>query len=190
MESQRRLETGAQYDIDVPDPAGSITLRAVAVWSFLLTSTGDGGDLSPHFRVGLYFIGMESSTISQLVRFMSGKIGRETVEQTMHTMSGLRGNTRYSLADGVVARAAVSETFAVLTLTTGAIIIGNDLPLDSRQRYDLEVFLADGSALSLQGTVIDQKEDGSGGRRYTAAVQLVDVSEEQAALLRVAFKGL
>jgi hypothetical protein len=184
LEAPRRLEVGRTYAVSMRSQEGTLTVRAIAVWSDSAVESSDTGQGSAVYRAGMYFTDMTPESLRRLVDFIASFAGHETVEKTMHAMSGLRCNMRYALDASAEAVVVSPEDFHVRKISPGGMLVTLNRPLQVGDRYSIELQIPSGSRLSVQGRIASQTKSSESDRRYDTGIEFLNLSEEDETLLR------
>ena len=175
----RRLNMGSEYTLKVANGKKTITLKGSVVWSRISgTKKGVRDEVIPIYAAGMKFVTMSADKTKELTAFLEGQANFSREE--VHKSSGLRCSMRF-LVDPAFNKAVLNirESYAVIKLSHGGMLISSEGPLELEDRIPMEIFLPGDTVIKFLGRIAScvqvREEDAS---RYDIGIEFVEMAEE------------
>jgi hypothetical protein len=162
----RRLNIGGDYNLKLEVDDATVPVRAKVVWESLCEVRKESnGDTRPVYSAGLRFCDLLSEPARTLLAF----IDRHKLDEEKRL-----GGLRFHIDAPGQALLDVPVEYRVRVISLSGMLIHTDVLLEFDSRYAMEIILADGRPLTLQGRVAySQQTDGGANAPYEIGIEFV-----------------
>ena len=175
----RRLNMGSEYTLKVGNGKKTIALKGSVVWAMISgTKKGKKDEVIPYYTAGMKFVTMSTDKIQELTSFLDGQTNFSREE--LHKSSGLRCSMRF-LVPPPLKKAVlnVRESYAVIKISLGGMLISSETPLEIEERIPMEILLPGDKQIKFVGRIASCLNAGeTADSRYDIGIEFVEMSEE------------
>ncbi len=187
----RRLNMGSEYTLKIGNGIKTIALKGSVVWSRISgTKKGKKDEVIPIYTAGMKFVAMSADKVQELTDFLEGQANFSREE--LHKPSGLRCSMRF-LVTSPLKKAVlnVRESYAVIKISLGGMLISSESPLDIEERVPMELLLPGDKQMKFVGRIascLSARETAES--RYDIGIEFVEMSEKDRIELQEFVHGL
>jgi hypothetical protein len=152
--TDRRLEKGSEYSLNIGDHELDITVKGIVKWCSVLYDTDNlPGEARLRYAAGLQFSFLTHDEVASLARFIERHfIDKHTVVD-IPEVSGSRFRIRFHLDHEEMATMKVDETYRIKQLSLGGMLFESDHAFERETRLHMELAIPDNISLDFVGRV-------------------------------------
>jgi hypothetical protein len=152
--TDRRLEKGSEYSLNIGDHELDITVKGIVKWCSVLYDTDNlPGEARLRYAAGLQFSLLTHDEVASLARFIERHfIDKHTVVD-IPEVSGSRFRIRFHLDHEETATMKVDETYRIKQLSLGGMLFESDHAFERETRLHMELAIPDNISLDFVGRV-------------------------------------
>jgi hypothetical protein len=152
--TDRRLEKGSEYSLNIGDHELDITVKGIVKWCSVLYDTDNlPGEARLRYAAGLQFSLLTHDEVASLARFIERHfIDKHTVVD-IPEVSGSRFRIRFHLDHEEMATMKVDETYRIKQLSLGGMLFESDHAFERETRLHMELAIPDNISLDFVGRV-------------------------------------
>ncbi|MBI5633206.1 MAG: PilZ domain-containing protein [Nitrospirae bacterium] len=176
--TDRKLDMGKEYSLRILDNDVDLPIRGTVIWCMENEAAGaedEHGHLK--YAAGLQFFDLQQETITDLIKFISSHLLETHKQVKVHEMSGLRCNIRFHVDTKETAVLNIAETYRVIKLSLGGLLIESSHSLESDTRLHMGITLPGDLHLSFTGRVASCIVSPADLSRYEVGIEFVEMPE-------------
>jgi hypothetical protein len=177
--SERRLEPGREYRLQIVDHDTDITMRGAVRWCSDRDVTGlPPGSAHLKYAAGLQFTSLAPEEIGKLARFIEKHFIEKHTQVRVHGISGCRCNIRFRLDHEETGILDIVETYRVRKLGLGGMLIESGHALEPETRLHMEITLPGGTGLEFVGRVVSCDPSPGRARHFDIGIEFIEMPEQ------------
>lgn len=176
--TDRNLEMGKEYSLRILDNDLDLPIRGTVIWCMENESAGAEDEHSHlKYAAGLQFSDLQQETISGLITFIGSHLLEKHKQVKVHEMSGLRCNIRFHVDTKETAVLNIPETYRVIKLSLGGLLIESSHSLESDTRIHMGITLPGNTHLSFTGRVASCIVSPDRPSHFEVGIEFVEMPE-------------
>jgi hypothetical protein len=174
----RRLDRGTEYSLRILDHDFDLSLQGTVIWCMENESAG-ARDEHAHLKyaAGMQFAELRQETKAGLMRFIESYLREKPTPVKVHEMSGLRCNIRFHLDSKESSVLNVAETYRVIKLGLGGLLIESSHSLESDTRIHMGITIPGNRNLSFTGRVVFCVVSSDNASRFEVGIEFIEMPE-------------
>lgn len=181
----RKLDMGKEYSLRILDKDLDLSIQGIVIWCTEHASAG-AEDQHTHlnYAAGMQFSDLQQKTVAGLIEFIETNLQEKLTQVKVHEMSGLRCNVRFQLDAKETAVLNVPETYGVIKLSLGGLLIESSHSLEPETRIHMGITIPGNMHLSFTGRVVSCLVSPDNSSCFEVGIEFIEMPEPDRAALK------
>lgn len=181
----RKLDMGTEYSLRILDNDLDLAIPGTVIWRAVNESAGARAEHAHlKYTAGMQFAGLQQETMASLIRFIESNIQEKLTQVKVHEMSGLRYNVRFNLDTKESAVLNVAETYRVIKLSLGGLLIESSHSLESDARIHMGITITGYMSLSFTGRIVSCIVSPDNPSCFEVGIEFIGMPEPDRVMLK------